>query len=243
MSVLLGSYLIVLTLLVLVAVISVRTRKLTLGAGFTAILTGLVVFAGAGHAGIILLAVFFILGTLATSHRKDLKAKLQQEGVHPEARNAGQVLANGGTAALMSLLTLINPAAADTYTMMLAASLAAATADTLSSELGMVYGRNSYNILTFKQEPRGLDGVVSLEGTLLGAAGALLIALIHAAVAGFGASILFITLAGILGNLADSVLGASLERKHYIGNDGVNFLNTLFGALVALFLKLSIGVY
>jgi len=243
MSLLPGSYLIVLTLLVIVAVISVRARKLTLGGGITAILTGLLVFAGSGHTGIILLASFFVLGTLATSHRKDLKAKLQPEGVHPEARNAGQVLANGGTAALMSVLALINPAAADTYTMMLAASLAAATADTLSSELGMVYGRNSYNILTFKKEPRGLDGVVSLEGTLLGAAGALLIALIHAAVAGFGAAILFITLGGILGNLADSLLGASLERKHYIGNDGVNFLNTLTGALAALLLQLLIGLH
>lgn len=238
MNVLLVPYLIVLALLVIVAVISVRARKLTLGGGLTAILTGLLVFAGTGYTGIILLAAFFMLGTLATSHRKDLKAKLQAEGIHPEARNAGQVLANGGTAALMALLASINPAAADTYTMMLAASLAAATADTLSSELGMVYGRNHYNILTFKKEPRGLDGVVSLEGILLGAAGALLIALIHAAAAGFGAAILFITLAGILGNLADSVLGASLERKHYIGNDGVNFLNTLFGALVALLLKL-----
>jgi len=243
MSVLLGAYFIVFTLLVIVAVISVRARKLTPVAGVTAILTGLLVFAGTGHTGIILLASFFILGTLATSHRKDLKAKLQPEGVHPEARNAGQVLANGGTAALMSLIALINPAAADTYTMMLAASLAAATADTLSSELGMVYGRNSYNILTFKKEPRGLDGVVSLEGTLLGAAGALLIALIHAAAAGFGAAILFITLGGILGNLADSLLGASLERKHYIGNDGVNFLNTLTGALVALLLQLLIGLH
>src|ERR1044072_304189 len=238
MSVLLGSYLIVLTLLVIVAVISVRARKLTLAGGITAVFIGLLVFAGTGHIGIILLASFFIMGTLATSHRKELKAKLQAEGVHPEARNAGQVLANGGTAALMSLLALINPAAGDTYTMMLAASLAAATADTLSSELGMVYGRNSYNILTFKKEPRGLDGVVSLEGTLLGAAGALLIALIHAAAAGFGAAILFITLAGILGNLADSLLGASLERKHYIGNDGGNFLNRVFGCLGALAVKL-----
>jgi len=243
MTVLLGSYLIVLTLLVIVAVISVRTRKLTPGGGFTAILTGLLVFAGTGHTGIILLAAFFILGTLATSHRKDLKAAMQPEGVHPEARNAGQVLANGGTAALMSLLALINPAAADIYTMMLAASLAAATADTLSSELGMVYGRNSFNILTFKKEPRGLDGVVSLEGTLLGAAGALLIALIYAAAAGFGAAILFITLGGILGNMVDSLLGATLERKHYIGNDGVNFLNTLSGAVVALCLQLLPGLH
>lgn len=234
MTALLISYSIVLALLVIVVVISIRTKKLTRPAGFTAILVGLLVFAGTGYTGIILLAAFFILGTLATSHKKELKAKLQPEGVHPEARDPGQVLANGGTAALMSLLALLNPASTDTYVMMLAASLSAATADTLSSELGMVYGRNSYNILTFKKEPRGLDGVVSLEGTLLGAAGALLIALIYAATTGFGTAVLFITLAGIMGNLADSVLGASLERKHYIGNNGVNFLNTLFGALVAL---------
>jgi uncharacterized membrane protein len=42
-----------------------------------------------------------------------------------------------------------------------------------------------------------------------------------------------IVFAGVMGNLADSVLGAALERRHYIGNDTVNFLNTLFAALVA----------
>ena len=45
---------------------------------------------------------------------------------------------------------------------------------------------------------------------------------------------LIIILAAIIGNLADSVLGASLERKHYLGNDVVNFLNTLTSALVVL---------
>ena len=238
MSDLLVSNSIVLALLVLVAVVSVRAKKLTVAAGFTAALVGLLVFAGAGYTGILLLGSFFLLGTLATAHRKELKAKLHPEGHHPEARNAGQVLANGGTAALMALLALIDPSRAETYAIMLAASLAAATSDTLSSELGMVYGRNSYNILTFKKEPRGLDGVVSLEGTLLGAAGALLIALIYSAMAGFGSATFFIAIAGLAGNLADSVLGAALERKHFIGNNAVNFLNTLFGALVALLLKL-----
>lgn len=239
MSALLVSYSIVLALLLIVVVVSVRARKLTVTAGFTAVLVGLLVFAGAGYTGILLLGSFFILGTLATAHRKDLKAKLHPEGHHPEARNAAQVLANGGMAALMALLALVDPSHAETYAIMLAASLAAATSDTLSSELGMVYGRNSYNILTFKKEPRGLDGVVSLEGTLLGAAGAVLIALIYAVIAGFGKGVLIVAIAGMMGNLADSVLGASLERKHYIGNNTVNFLNTLFGALVALLLKLS----
>jgi uncharacterized membrane protein len=52
---------------------------------------------------------------------------------------------------------------------------------------------------------------------------------------GFGWSLGFwwVLLAGAIGNLADSVLGATLERSRYLSNDAVNFLNTLLGALSA----------
>jgi uncharacterized membrane protein len=43
--------------------------------------------------------------------------------------------------------------------------------------------------------------------------------------------------AGIFGNLCDSILGASLERKQFIGNNTVNFLNTLFAAIFALLMS------
>ncbi|MCW3466683.1 DUF92 domain-containing protein [Chitinophaga nivalis] len=224
---------ILLFVLIAFMALCIRTRKLSVPAALTAGLTGMVVFLGTSYTGLLLLVLFFILGTLATSHGKKKKAALTPEAAHPEQRKASQVFANGGVAALSALAAIVDPAHQSLYIVMLAGSLASATADTLSSELGMVYGRRFYNILSWKKEPKGLDGVVSIEGTLLGAAGAVVIAGVYGLTAGFGVACLFITLAGILGNLMDSILGAALERKYYIGNDTVNFLNTLFAALVA----------
>jgi uncharacterized protein (TIGR00297 family) len=95
-----------------------------------------------------------------------------------------------------------------------------------------VYGRRYYNVLTFKPDQRGLDGVVSLEGTLLGLAGSAVIATAYCLGAGWGPAFGWLLLAGTAGNLADSVLGATLERRRFLNNDAVNSLNTLVGALV-----------
>ncbi|HJT72539.1 MAG TPA: DUF92 domain-containing protein [Chitinophaga sp.] len=227
------SSIIILVLLAAFMLLCVKKGKLTPAGGLAAGVTGLLVFAGSGITGVMLLTVFFLLATIATSHKKKLKATVNP---HPEKRNAGQVFANGGVAAIMAALSLADPAHSNVYVLMIAASLASATADTVSSELGMVYGRNFYNILTFKRDTKGLDGVVSLEGTLTGAAGALTIAIVYSIGHGFDERLIYILAAGVLGNLIDSVLGASLERKRYINNDIVNFLNTLFAALIALLL-------
>jgi uncharacterized membrane protein len=73
--------------------------------------------------------------------------------------------------------------------------------------------------------------VISLEGTLCGLAGSLLIAFIFAAGFGWNARVvMIIALAGTVGNITDSLLGATMERKHWIGNNAVNFLNTAVGA-------------
>jgi uncharacterized membrane protein len=53
---------------------------------------------------------------------------------------------------------------------------------------------------------------------------------------GWTFKLLWIIVAGTIGNLADSILGASLERKGFIKNDVVNFLNTLFAAIASLML-------
>jgi len=227
-------FIIVLLILVAGAVASVKTGKLTLPAGICAFWVGLGIYRGAGGTGLALLAAFFILATLATAHKKKRKAQLEGQKKHPEKRKPGQVFANGGIAALLGLLAFIFPAQKDVLCLMLASALSSATADTLASELGMVYGRNAFNILSFKREAQGLDGVVSIEGTLLGMAGSVVIALIYSATNGFNSYTGIIILAGTVGNLADSFLGASLERRHYLNNDLVNVLNTLIAALVAL---------
>ena len=223
--------LMILLAIIAISVLCVKAGKLTVPAAVMATLIGFLVALGAGPGGLLLLAIFFVLGIKATSHKKHLK--MIPGAPHPERRKAGQVFANGGVAAIMALLAELDPAHEDLYFVMLAASLASATADTLSSELGMVYGRRFFNIITFKKEPKGLDGVISLEGTLLGAAGALVLAVAYAFFTYSEKYVLFVFIAGVFGTLADSVLGATLERRRYIGNDAVNFLNTLLAAMAA----------
>lgn len=214
--------------------LSVQKGKLTLPAALTAGVVGLLVLAGSGYAGFSMLAAFFVMGVLATAHQRQRKARVAGNEPHTEKRKASQVLANGGVAALLGLIALLDDDHRSLYLLMTAASLSAAAADTLSSELGTVYGSRCFNILTFRRDQRGLDGVVSLEGTLLGLAGSIVIAGIHALFAGPGYGGFIIVLAGTAGNLLDSLLGATLERKGLIGNDPVNLLTTLFAALLVL---------
>lgn len=226
-------YTIGLTLFVIMA-ISVKKKKITLSGAFTAAGIGLLVLQAGQFKGILMLLSFFLLSVWATAHKKTIKAKLHPDNLADQGRDSGQVLANGGIAGLTAVLSIIDPQHTEIYIMMMAASLASALADTLSSELGMVYGRRFYHIITFKREANGLDGVVSLEGLWIGTAGAAIIAVLYA---GLDKTAVIVLFAGILGNLMDSVLGATLERKNFIGNNMVNFLNTLFAALAALAMR------
>lgn len=215
---------------------SVVLKKLTFLAALTGGLLGVAVYAGAGITGIALLGAFFILGTIATAHKKDWKKETGIAEKGESRRTAGQVFANGGVAAILGLIAFFSPQKAAVLQLMMAASLASATADTLSSELGVVYGRRFYNLRTLQKDIRGLDGVVSWEGTAAGIAGSVVIAIIYATGFGFGKIFFGIVLTGTIGNFFDSLLGATLERARLLNNNAVNFLNTLIAALAMLFL-------
>jgi len=222
-------YLPVVLIIVAAAILSVTAGKLTFSGAVAGAAVGLLVFAGGGYTGFIMLVAFFFLGILATSWKKHEKLRFKAKSDRSLSRNAGQVLANGGVPAILGLLALWMPHHAGLFRLMMAAALSSATADTLSSELGMIYGRWFFNILTLKRETKGLDGVISVTGTLIGIAGSAVIAFIYSLA--IGKRFWLIVLAGTIGNLADSILGAVYERKGMMGNNTVNFLNTLIAAL------------
>lgn len=227
---------IVVFVLCLGVVASMWFRKLTIAGSCTGGVLGWLLYKGAGITGIVMLVAFFIAGTLATSVGRNKKERLGIAEKNKGRRTAWQVLANGGVAGLAGLLAWVYPHRLVLWHLAAACALSSASADTLSSELGSLYGKRFYNILSFKKDQRGLDGVISAEGTLLGLAGSALIALIYAIGYAPGIQILWILIAGTAGNLADSVLGAAWERKGRITNDWVNGLNTLVAAATGILL-------
>ena len=82
------------------------------------------------------------------------------------------------------------------------------------SEIGQLWGRRTFLITSLRPVPPGTEGAVSLEGTLGGLLGG-------AAVAAVGALaglyvwrwVPTIAIAGLLGSLAESVIGTEAEKR------------------------------
>ena len=146
-------------------------------------------------------------------------------------RATSQIVANLGVASMVALLhgmTSASPPAC-------LAVLAEATADTLASELGPLFHGRTLLLTTMRRVAPGTDGGVSLGGTLCGIAGAVAVIAVGVRALELGWLEANIAFAGaMLGFLADSVLGATLERRGWIGNDLVNFLATAVAGAVAL---------
>jgi len=83
--------------------------------------------------------------------------------------------------------------------------------------------------------PPGTEGAVSLEGTLAGLGGALAVAAVGVATGLFGwRAALVVAVAGLLGSLAESLLGTVAEKRGWMDNNLLNAANTAIGALVAV---------
>ncbi|TYR82821.1 DUF92 domain-containing protein [Priestia megaterium] len=186
-------------------------KALSFSGAFMAIIVGISVYNGFSFAGLVLLAVFFGTSTFFSKYKKhqkrDLEEKIQKHG----QRDYVQVIANGGVAFLCSWLFVLTDESL--FVIMFMISIAAANADTWASEVGSLSKKRPLYILTFKEVEAGTSGAVSLLGTAAGFSGALLIAVTSLYVFP-GLSVVdgvVITLFGFLGNVIDTILGATVQ--------------------------------
>ncbi len=213
-------------------------RAIDLSGAVAGVLLGTVIHTFLGWRGLAILAAFVALGTAATRlgyRHKAGKGLAQGAGGR---RGAGHAVANAGVPAVLAVFAATTP---HTYVYLAAftGAFAAAASDTLSSEIGQLHGGRTRLITTWEGVPPGTDGGVSLAGTVAGLAGAAMIAVLGWLLGFYSLpAILWLTLAGLLGSLADSLAGATLERRGLLDNHAVNLLNTLVGALAAAGLML-----
>jgi uncharacterized protein (TIGR00297 family) len=126
-----------------------------------------------------LLVIFFVFGSLATKLGYRKKADLGVAQEDKGRRGARHAFANCGAPAAAALVFRLGShlLGGDYRWALVAFAGAFATAifDTVSSEIGQLYGKHPFLITTLRPVPVGTDGAVSVEGTLAGlAAGAAL---------------------------------------------------------------------
>jgi uncharacterized protein (TIGR00297 family) len=197
---------------------------------------GAAITAGLGLPGLAVMIAFFVIGTAATRMGYRVKAArgiAQEKGGARGWRNAW---ANGGVPAALAVLAAMTlEPLRGLFAVAYAAAVATAAADTSSSEVGKAYGRRTFLITTLRPVPPGTEGAVSLEGTLGGMLGGFVVAAVGAALGLYPwPRALVVGLAGLLGSLAESVVGTVAERRGWMGNDALNALNTAMGAGLAV---------
>jgi len=226
------------------AVLAFARGSLTIPGAVTALLLGTGVAAWAGWGAFAALCVFFALGVGATAFGRSVKESRGIAEARGGRRGFGNVIANGGMALLCAFYAghggFAHPFGGSSPRgplVALIAALATAAFDTVSSEFGKAHGKTTWLITTRKRVPPGTEGAVSLEGTLAGAAGALVVALVGLPwMLGWRGLFLvpIVIIAALVGTTFESFVGAHFERDgKRIHNDMLNFANTLVGALAA----------
>lgn len=256
--------------ILLLASIAARFELLSEGGIVAALLVGFTIFWFGGWVWFLLLAAFFLISSAFTKY-KDLdrrKRQAMQEFAKGGVRDFWQVGANGALAALIAVLYHFFPL--NTFYFVYLGVIATVTADTLATEVG-VLSKNAYLITTFHKAPRGLSGAVSVRGLLVSLLASFLVGVSALVVntyfsftaIGNEALLLIPTVAGFLGALADSYLGATVQVMFYcrkcrkptereihkcgsktvflrgwkgMTNDSVNLISSLAGGLVAALL-------
>lgn len=208
-----------------ISAVAYRGRSLSRSGVLGAILVGTITVGLGGWRWGLLLIAFFVLASLLSHYRRGQKQALTEKFAKGHRRDLGQVLANGGLGALLAALYFLWPN--DLLFAAFLGSVAAVSADTWATELGVLSPRSPRLITTGKVVPVGTSGGVTLWGIMASIVGALTMGGIAWLLVALGkvatlVSLLFLaSSSGLLGSLFDSLLGTTLQGIYLCPRCGV----------------------
>jgi uncharacterized protein (TIGR00297 family) len=217
-----------------IAVVAWRAKALTTGGAVAAFGVGTLTYASGTVGFTLILLAFFVPSVALSRLGRARKRQLMDVGKHG-ARDAMQVLANGGVATACAVVWAFTHDVR--WAAAFAGAYAAATADTWATEIGTLSRQRPRSIFTLRPIATGLSGGITLPGTLAEIAGAVWIGIVGLAgitlgywfaAGNFGISfatepgwtmapgailiVFAIPLGGVVGATLDSVLGGSLQE-------------------------------
>lgn len=219
---------------ILSAVLSAEAYKLqclTKGGALASFAVGAVVGIFGSINAFFLLTIFTVAGFFATLRSIDQKkAAGLQEGIKGE-RGWKNVLGVGFPPMLVVIVDCIHPLDPTLFAILFISTITVAGADTIASEIG-VKDPKVYMITTFKPAEPGINGGISVTGTVVSTIASLLISVLGWFVITEELNMLLLIpfIAGVVGNLLDSVFGAVLENPGYISKYTNNCSTALIGA-------------
>lgn len=223
------NYLVGIIVIAAISIWTYRAEELDWTGTIFAAAFGLLIWFRQGFRFFLVFFSFFLLGFLASRYQYQNKSNLN---TNQAKRTADNVISNG----LVPTFSIVLG-----HTFFFYGSLASALADTLSSELGVLSRSKPIDVVSFKESFPGEDGAVSKLGLSVSLAGGFAVSLLASGLGLFRGNLflffLILTLAGFLGSLFDSLLGATLEKRGDLSNGSVNFISTLFAGLMAVLLK------
>jgi len=193
-------------------------------------IVGFLVIIFAGLSWFLLLLIFYLMGGGFTRYGYAKKEKLGIAQSHGGARGYKNVFSNSLVPLAMAVFYGIY--GNDLFVYAFIGSVATANGDTLASEIGETSSSRPRMITTLMETEPGVDGGVTLLGEGASLLGALIIGIL-AAISGMTGLIGIVigTAAGFLGTNFDSLLGATLQSRGTLSNNGVNLAATAFGAI------------
>ena len=265
------SSLVDLGIVVAFAVIAIGASAIDRRGFLASLAVGYPILLGGGWRWFVIVATFFVLGVGLTWYRYDYKKSIGSAQEKGGTRNWPNILANGGVAALLGMGEFLGGGLV--FSVLYVGAVSAAASDTVATELGLL-NRSPPRLITDlrKAVSPGTSGGVSpmgMTGAILASAVIGIVAAMLGVASGLRAPyVVAVAISGgLVGSLADSVAGATFQRKSYcvvcgkpsenlvhcgestrfftglrfVNNHVVNVLATVFGALgsIGLFLLLQ----